>query len=546
MRRQVIAGEIRERVGRRTSAPARPGEAARHDDALQSCRAVGNSVATERAQAKLAVGSPGDRYEQEADQVADRVAGNAAQEGIAPSATSAIGVMRKGDSEGIEVDASVVHDGVRGGGAPLDATTREFMETRFGHDFGSVRVHTGEAADVSARAVNARGYTVGGDIVFAANEYAPHTGAGRWLLAHELAHVVQQGGASPSRQNAADGGSRSMREGAPSSRQGGASPVAGSLSSARPGTVQRVIPTPGYRERQANAPRIAEMRHHIEAMRARMAEPRYAPIRAQALAALDTAAAVIDHYEHGVPRPAGATPVVGLAGSYPVAPVAPTITPTTVGGMGITPLGAGVAIGIGVISLIWGGMSTSSAPSFTEVESAMTRLDEVLDQAIQTLPAPAPAIGRTPVTPPVTTTTQPNPSGSRSLVADSNIFMDRQNPGDILPVAALLASPGTTLYVPDAAWNEVLSGDRHGTQAPRLRGIPGGATIIHDLDGTLTGIPPAALVPSRTFNTNDMKIVQRAKERPLPLVTVNGAMATQIQGSPARMAQWGMVPIIRP
>jgi hypothetical protein len=137
-------------------------------------------------------------------------------------------------------------------------------------------------------------------------------------------------------------------------------------------------------------------------------------------------------------------------------------------------------------------------------------------------------------------------SGSRELVSDSNIFMDRQNPGDVLPVTALLASTGTTLYVPDSAWNEVISGDRFGTQALRLQGQPGGARVVHDQDGSLTGIPAPALVPSRTFNQADMHIVQRAKERTKPLVTVNAAMATQISGVPVRAAVWGMVPIIRP
>ena len=70
------------------------------------------------------------------------------------------------------------------------------MEPRFGHDFSRVRVHTGDKAAESARAVNARAYTVGQDVVFARNHYAPGTRSGDRLLAHELAHVVQQGGES--------------------------------------------------------------------------------------------------------------------------------------------------------------------------------------------------------------------------------------------------------------------------------------------------------------------------------------------------------------
>jgi hypothetical protein len=79
-----------------------------------------------------------------------------------------------------------------GGGSPLDASTRSFMESRLGHNFGDVRVHTdGKAAD-SARAVNAHAYTVGHNVVFQRDAYAPETDTGRRMLAHELTHVVQQ------------------------------------------------------------------------------------------------------------------------------------------------------------------------------------------------------------------------------------------------------------------------------------------------------------------------------------------------------------------
>ena len=88
----------------------------------------------------------------------------------------------------------VVHDVLRSPGRPLDAATRAFMEPRFGHDFGGVRVHADARATASARAVNALAYTVGQDVVFGAGQYAPETGAGRRLLAHELAHTVQQHG----------------------------------------------------------------------------------------------------------------------------------------------------------------------------------------------------------------------------------------------------------------------------------------------------------------------------------------------------------------
>ncbi len=89
---------------------------------------------------------------------------------------------------------AIVHDVLRSPGQSLDGGTRAFMEGRFGHDFSRVRVHTDARAAESARAVRASAYTVGNDVVFGAGRYQPHQSGGRHLLAHELAHVVQQGG----------------------------------------------------------------------------------------------------------------------------------------------------------------------------------------------------------------------------------------------------------------------------------------------------------------------------------------------------------------
>jgi len=67
----------------------------------------------------------------------------------------------------------------RPGGRALDAPVRRAMEQRLGHDFGRVRVHSDARAAAAAGAVGARAYTVGGDVVFGAGEYSPHTPAGR-------------------------------------------------------------------------------------------------------------------------------------------------------------------------------------------------------------------------------------------------------------------------------------------------------------------------------------------------------------------------------
>lgn len=77
-------------------------------------------------------------------------------------------------------------------GEPLDASTRAYFETRFGYDFGRVRVHADSVAASAARSKSALAYTIGSNIVFGDGQYNPGSHAGRQLLAHELTHVVQQ------------------------------------------------------------------------------------------------------------------------------------------------------------------------------------------------------------------------------------------------------------------------------------------------------------------------------------------------------------------
>lgn len=80
----------------------------------------------------------------------------------------------------------------RSSGQPLDHVTQAYMQLRFGHDFSNVRIHTGTFAAESARALNARAYTLGQDIAFGSGQYQPETHNGGRLLAHELTHVVQR------------------------------------------------------------------------------------------------------------------------------------------------------------------------------------------------------------------------------------------------------------------------------------------------------------------------------------------------------------------
>lgn len=88
--------------------------------------------------------------------------------------------------------------------SPLAPDIRTLMEARFGRDFGGVRLHTGHFAAASAGAIGARAYTCGPHIVFGRGCYHPDTREGRWLLAHELSHVIQQSGEASSSPGSAD------------------------------------------------------------------------------------------------------------------------------------------------------------------------------------------------------------------------------------------------------------------------------------------------------------------------------------------------------
>ena len=108
-------------------------------------------------------------------------------------------VQRKAAARGgLSTVPPIVAEVLRTSGQPLDAGTRARMESRLGVDLSRVRIHADAQAARSAEDVDALAYTVGEDVVFAAGEYSPRTPDGQRLLAHELAHVVQQsGGAGP-------------------------------------------------------------------------------------------------------------------------------------------------------------------------------------------------------------------------------------------------------------------------------------------------------------------------------------------------------------
>jgi hypothetical protein len=179
---------------------------------LQRQRQVGNQavLALLRSgilQAKLAVSSPDDPEEKEADQVADRVMRSApvppiqrkcaacAEDAPCPKCEEE-GKLQAKEAHGRVASVSSATESslasLRGGGQPLPAHSRAFFEPRLGADFSHVRIHSDDRAAESAEAIDALAYTAGKDVVFGRGQYSPQSNAGRYLLAHELTHVVQQ------------------------------------------------------------------------------------------------------------------------------------------------------------------------------------------------------------------------------------------------------------------------------------------------------------------------------------------------------------------
>jgi hypothetical protein len=164
----------------------RPGRAA---GGGRTAERVGTAELDPRQQ-ELRVGSPHDEHERQADRAADgvveatggRAATLPALSAPRPKAAGGGEADRAGDSMTLRPE----------GGAPLPAGTRTFMERSFGQDFGDVRLHTDHQAAALNRRLDARAFTTGNHVYVAPSELAAGARQGRHLLAHELAHVVQQ------------------------------------------------------------------------------------------------------------------------------------------------------------------------------------------------------------------------------------------------------------------------------------------------------------------------------------------------------------------
>ncbi|MEQ8467994.1 eCIS core domain-containing protein [Coleofasciculus sp. E1-EBD-02] len=205
----------------------------RMDDAGGEEKGLAETEISLPIQAKLTIGEPNDKYEQEADRVARQVvdkihsptpetvqreemgdedevrfkseAGSGEKgeagvgvTGVRKSPIQRLTINRAVNSAGetqeasAELEASI--QGKRGSGQPLDESVREPMEGAFGADFSGVRVHTDAKSDELNQAIQAKAFTTGEDIFFREGAYEPGSRGGQELLAHELTHVVQQNG----------------------------------------------------------------------------------------------------------------------------------------------------------------------------------------------------------------------------------------------------------------------------------------------------------------------------------------------------------------
>lgn len=168
-------------------------------------------------QPKLKIGQPNDKYEQEADRVADQVMRMPEPQKTSSNQSSitknsSIGSIQRKCSACSKEDELVQRkstnittpevtpnisssiSSLQGGGVPMSKSERSFFEPRFGKDFSNVRIHSGGNANAAAASINAKAFTLGNNIVFNSGEYSPNTFSSKKLMSHELMHVIQQNG----------------------------------------------------------------------------------------------------------------------------------------------------------------------------------------------------------------------------------------------------------------------------------------------------------------------------------------------------------------
>ena len=193
-------------------------------------QAVQLLIQSRRIQAKLTIGQPNDKYEQEANRVADQIMSMpvpiAKEQGqnnlsmqtpviqrVCPECEQELqrqpleeeneeeeetlqAKSKHGETPSVTPNLESRINSLKGGGQSLDSASRSFFEPRFGHDFSNVRVHSDSAAADTAKSINARAFTLDNHVVMGSGEYQPNSPSGKRLLGHELTHVMQQEGRS--------------------------------------------------------------------------------------------------------------------------------------------------------------------------------------------------------------------------------------------------------------------------------------------------------------------------------------------------------------
>jgi hypothetical protein len=166
--------------------------------------------------------------------------------GGAGKALSSLGSMLFKHRDGVEAGGEADPEAVRsqlGTGQALDSSVQRRMQSAFGQDFAGVRVHTDAKARELSDGMNARAFTIGNDIAFGGEEYKPGTPVGDALIAHELAHVVQQGaGHSSGPMNKAPGQSEQLEEDADLSAMGAVVSMWTSAKDGLAGIGEKAIP----------------------------------------------------------------------------------------------------------------------------------------------------------------------------------------------------------------------------------------------------------------------------------------------------------------
>jgi len=144
-------------------------------------------------QTKLKISTPNDKYEQEADRIADQVMRMEDESiSIRGNTNSSLVQSKKKELE-LETNVNNLSGSLDSGGKPLDASVKKYFEPRFGMDLSGIKVHTDSVASKNSENIGAKAFTYGNNIHFGSGEYTPHSNDGKTLIAHEITHSIQQG-----------------------------------------------------------------------------------------------------------------------------------------------------------------------------------------------------------------------------------------------------------------------------------------------------------------------------------------------------------------